>query len=93
MKMEKRGLSIASMVLGIVCCALCCVPVIAIPCGILAIVFGAIERKKCNNKMAKTGFITGIVGLAIPIVIICMSFLLGILGVMGFTSFIIGLGV
>ena len=89
--MKRSGLSIAALVLGIVSCALCCITYISVPCGILAIVFGAM--KKSEDKMAKAGFIMGIIGVAIPVVIIVMSFLLGMLGIFGFASFITGLGV
>ena len=89
--MTKSGLSIAALVLGIVSCALCCVWYIAVPCGILAIVFGAM--KKSEDKMAKSGFIMGIVGVSIPVVIIILSFLLGMLGILGFAGFITSLGV
>ncbi len=39
---DKKGFSIAALVLGIVAIVLCCVWYISIPCGILAIVFGTI---------------------------------------------------
>lgn len=71
--MEKRGLSIASMVLGIVACTFCCNVIIAIPCGVLAIVFGVIQLKKNKDNMAKAGLVTGIVGLSIPGVIVLGS--------------------
>ena len=71
--MDKRGLSISSMVLGIVACTFCCNALIAIPCGVLAIVFGTIQLKKNKDNMAKTGLITGIVGLSIPGIIILGS--------------------
>lgn len=78
-KKENKGLSIAAMVLGIVSASLFCIWYISIPCAILAIVFGAIERgKNKKNKYAKSGLILGIVGILISIlfiviVIIAMS--------------------
>lgn len=89
--MENRGLSIAAMVLGIVSCGLSCIIYISVPCGVLAIIFGALELKKYKSKMAKAGFITGIIGLTIPAVILFLSFLLGIFSVMGLTASIMGL--
>ncbi len=44
-----KGLSIAAMVLGIISVALFCIWYIALPCAILAIVFGVKEKKKNNN--------------------------------------------
>ena len=89
--MKRSGFSIAALVLGIVSCALFYIPYIAVICGILAIVFGAM--KKSEDKMAKAGFIMGIVGVAILATIIVMSFLLGLFTIFGFASFITGLGV
>ena len=37
---DKRGFSIAALVLGIIAIVLCCIWYISIPCGILAIIFG-----------------------------------------------------
>ena len=68
---ESKGLSIASMILGIVSVVLCCVWYISIPCAILAIIFGTVENKKNkNNKFSKSGFILGIVGVLISIIFI-----------------------
>lgn len=91
--MKRSGLSIAALVLGIVSCSLFCVTYISVPCGILAIIFGAIEIKKSQDKMAKAGLIMGIIGVSVMVIIIVVGFLLGLVGIMGFTSFILGLGV
>ena len=45
---ESKGLSIASMVLGIVSLVLSCIVYISVPCAILAIIFGIIGMKKGN---------------------------------------------
>lgn len=77
---EKKGLSIASMVLGIVSIVLCCIYYISIPSSILAIIFGAIGMKKGGKGMAIAGIVCGIIGLA-----------LYILAVIGVATFITGL--
>ena len=56
---EKKGLSIASMVLGLVGLFL-----FAIPCGILAIIFSLIGKKKGGKGFATAGLILGIVDVA-----------------------------
>ena len=56
---EKKGLSIASMVLGLVGLFL-----FAIPCGILAIIFGLVGKKKGGKGFATAGLILGIIDVA-----------------------------
>ena len=75
---ESKGLSIASMVLGIVSVALCCIWYLAIPCAILAIIFAIIGRKKGGKGMATAGLVLGIVALAIDVVIV-----VGLIGLAG----------
>ncbi len=82
---ERKGLSIAAMVLGIVSVALFCVWYIALPCGILAIVFGIIGGKRGAKKMAKAGLILGIVSIALFIFLI----ILVAIGIMGSTASIL----
>ena len=73
---NKKGLSIASMILGI-CSIVCCKSfIIAITCGILAIVFGLKGKKGAGKKMATAGFITGIIGLCLELVILIFATIL-----------------
>ena len=65
---EKKGLSIATMVLGIVGLVL-----FAIPCGILAIIFGIIGKKKGGKGFATAGLILGIIDVAWGIYAILMA--------------------
>lgn len=75
-KEEGRGISIASLILGIVCLIISKGRVI---CAILAIVFGAIGMKKDGNKMAKAGLIMGIIGLTFWVLL-----LVGVASLIGF---------
>ena len=71
---EKKGLSIAAMVLGIVAIVGYCINgYLVLICGILAIVFGVIGKKKGGKGMAKAGFILGIVALSIYVLIILLG--------------------
>ena len=54
-----RGMAIASMVLGIVGLI-----AFALPCGILAIIFSVISKKKAKSGMATAGLVLGIIDLA-----------------------------
>lgn len=62
-----RGISIAALVLGIVCLVS---NYGRITCGILAIIFGSIGIKKDGNKMARAGLIMGIIGIAIWLLVL-----------------------
>lgn len=66
---EKKGLSIASLVLGIISIPTFWLYYVTLPCSILAIVFGAIGTKVNNMKRAKTGLILGIIGLSLSIIV------------------------
>ena len=69
----KKGLSISSMVLGIISVVLCKSVIISVPCAILAIVFGVNENKKHKNGFAKTGLILGIISIIFTIVLFIIS--------------------
>lgn len=58
---EKKGYSIASLVLGILSVCFFCVWYISIPAAILAIIFGVLGRKQGAKGMATAGLILGIV--------------------------------
>lgn len=83
---EKKGKSIASMVLGIVSVIGLCfgyggiwIPVI---CAILALIFGILGKKDENAKgMAKTGIILSIITLAFLVILILALIVLFALGV------------
>lgn len=70
---ESKGLSIASMVLGIVALVMLCVYYISIPCAILAIIFAIIGRKKGGKGMATAGLVLGIIALAFDILIVIFA--------------------
>lgn len=73
-----NGLSIASMVLGIVSICLAALQLISLPSSILAIIFSAKTQKSGNkNGMAKAGMITGIIGLVLSILWLVICFAIG----------------
>ena len=74
---DKKGFSIAALVLGIISIVLCCVWYISIPCGILAIIFGIVGIKSSKKGMSIAGLITGAVGLVISIIIFIALVFLG----------------
>lgn len=62
---EKKGLSIASMVLGLVGLL-----IFALPCGILAIIFSLLGKKKGGKGFATAGLILGIIDVAFGVIAI-----------------------
>lgn len=77
---SKKGLSIASMVLGIIGLLFLCVPPFGVICGLLALIFGAISlnKKQGIQGMATAGIVLGIITLVLWVVV--FVFLIGILG-------------
>jgi len=75
---DKKGFSIAALVLGIVAIVLCCVWYISIPCGILAIVFGTIGLRSSKRGMSIAGIITGVIGMILSIVLVIAIVMLGV---------------
>lgn len=82
MENDKKGFSIASLVLGIVAIVLSCIWYISIPCAILAIVFGILGIKSSKKGMSIAGITTGAIGMficiAILIVLMIFGFAMGI---------------
>ena len=82
MENDKKGFSIAALVLGIVAIVLSCIWYISIPCAILAIVFGILGIKSSKKGMSIAGITTGAMGMficiAILIVLMIFGFAMGI---------------
>lgn len=76
---DKKGFSIAALVLGIIALVLCCIWYVSIPCGIIALILGIIGLKSSKRGMSIAGIITGVIGmilsivLVIAIVMLCVS--------------------
>ena len=68
---QSSGLSIASMVLGIISIVSCCVACLSIPLGILAVIFGIIGvvKNQPGKGMAVAGIITGGISIAAVVVL------------------------
>jgi len=76
----RNGLGTAALVLGIIGVVLCWIPFTGWALNILAVIFGAIGRKRAingeaNNKSsAVAGLVLGVVGLAVWVVIVIFAF-------------------
>ena len=62
---NKYVMHISSLVLGITSIVFALFWYIALPTGILAIVFGVKSARKIGSKIGKAGMITGIIGLSL----------------------------
>lgn len=57
---ESKGLSIASMVLGIIALVLFCIPFVCFPCGIISVILGGVSV---------AGLVCSLVAIAIYIIL------------------------
>ena len=64
---NKNVMHICSLVLGIISIVFALFWYIALPAGILSIVFGVKSAKKTGSKIGKAGMITGIIGLSLSV--------------------------
>lgn len=69
---DSQGLSIASLVLGILTIITSVVWYISIVLGVLAIVFGVMSVKKRGHKKAIAGIVTGSIGVVLSLLILWM---------------------
>lgn len=67
---DKKGFSIAALVLGIIAIVLCCIWYVSIPCGIIALILGIIGLKSSKRGMSIAGIITGVIGMILSIVLV-----------------------
>lgn len=75
---ESKGLSIASLVLGIVAFVITKTGLIALACAILAIIFGVKGQKRAGKGMAKAGMILGIIYVSLFALALVFITILGI---------------
>lgn len=69
MNEENKGFNITALILGIISLVTFCFWYISIPCGIIAIIFGIIGRKKGGKGMGTAGIICGAIAVVLYIVI------------------------
>lgn len=72
---ESIGLSVTSMVLGIVSVAIFCIWFLSVPLAILAIIFGAVGASKGGKGMAIAGMVCGMVAIVILLIFFLVAML------------------
>ena len=65
MEENKNVMHICSLVLGIISIVFALFWYIALPTGILSIIFGVKSARRTGSKIGKAGMITGIIGLSL----------------------------
>lgn len=86
---DKKGFSIAALVLGIMAILLSCLCFISVPCGIVAIILGVLGIKSSKRGMSIAGITTGGIGIVISIILLIVF----IFGFFGFVKDIIRYGI
>lgn len=74
---ERKGFNITSLVLGIISIICFCWWYVAIPSGIIAIIFSIAGKNDAGRGMGVAGMVLGIIGLVLCVTI----YLLAILGI------------
>lgn len=62
---NSNGMSIASLILGIIGLVAWILPLLGYPINIIGLILGIISNKKEKNKFSKTGIILSAIGLGI----------------------------
>jgi len=65
---EKKGMSIASMVLGIIGLVFWCIPILGGPIGIVGLILGIVGRKKGGRGMATAGIVMSIITIVLAVI-------------------------
>lgn len=66
----------AATVLGIISILMICLGPVGLICGIIAVVLGNSAKKQSGNIYGKTGFVTGMIGLIISLLVTLISFVM-----------------
>lgn len=71
---QKKGMAIASLVLGIVSLVFFCAWYLSIPCAIVGLILGIIANKKFKTGMATAGIILSIIGIVTGVTMAILAF-------------------
>ncbi len=75
-----NGYAVASMVLGIVSIVTCCVPIVGVVCGVVAVVFSRkMNRVGLVNSYTRAGFVCGLLGIGLSVLAFVYSVIVSVL--------------
>lgn len=84
---DKKGMAIASLVLGIVSVVFCCAWYLAIPAAIVGLVLGIKANKVVKTGLGTAGIVLSIIGLIVAVIWVIVVVIIGVgAGVMGALS-------
>lgn len=84
---EKKGMSIASMVLGIVGLIAWCIPIIGGPVGVVGLILGIVGMKKGGKGMAIAGIIMSVITIILAVINAIAGAALAVSNLMQFRHF------
>lgn len=81
---DKKGMAIASLVLGLVSVVFCCAWYLAIPAAIVGLVLGIKANKVVKTGLGTAGIVLSIIGLIVAVIWVIVVVIIGVsAGVMG----------
>ncbi len=66
---DRKGMAVASLVLGILSVELFCLWYLSLPCAVVGLILGILSLKSSGRGMAIAGLVLSIIAIAIPVVI------------------------
>lgn len=70
---DRKGMAVASLVLGIISVVLFCVWYLSLPCAVVGLILGILSLKSSGRGMAIAGLVLSIIALAIAVVMIILA--------------------
>ena len=69
---DRKGMAVASLVLGILSVELFCLWYLSLPCAVVGLILGILSLKSSGRGMAIAGLVLSIIALAIAVVTIIL---------------------
>ena len=70
---DRKGMAVASLVLGILSVELFCLWYLSLPCAVVGLILGILSLKSSGRGMAIAGLVLSIIALAIAVVMIILA--------------------
>ncbi len=69
---DRTGMAVAGLVIGIISVCCCCIPLLNIPLGILAVIFGVLGMKSSYRGLAIAGLVLGVISLVLGLMMLLL---------------------